>query len=61
MIHDKNNPGKRKMKEESKIYPIWIIRWKEPYGIECKSGTREQIEEYAKKKAKKSGNTYIIV
>ena len=38
----------------------WVIRWIDPYGLECKTGSREKVEEYAKKKAKETGNTYLI-
>ena len=41
--------------------PCWIIRWIDPYSLECKTGSREKVEEYAKKKAKETGNTYIIL
>ena len=44
----------------NKIEPIWIIRWINPYGLKCKSGSREEVEKYAKKKASETGNTYVI-
>lgn len=47
--------------EEKKEYVIWIIRWAEPYELECKSGTREEIEEYAREKQRVRGGTYIII
>ena len=40
--------------------PAWIIRWIDPYGLECKSGTYEEAKAYAEEKAKKTGNTYLI-
>lgn len=40
--------------------PVWIIRWQNPYGLECKSGAREEAEAYAEQKAKETGNTYLI-
>ena len=41
--------------------PAWIIRWTSPYGLECRSGNREEVEAYAREKAKKTGNTYMIL
>lgn len=41
--------------------PAWIIRWIDPYGLECKTGTYEEIEAYAEEKARKTGNTYLIL
>lgn len=46
--------------EEGKEYAVWIIRWANPYGLECKSGTREEIEEYARERQRIRGGTYII-
>ena len=43
------------------IEPVWIIRWNNPYGLECRSGKLEEAEAYAKKKAEETGNTYIIL
>ena len=40
-------------------HTIWVIRWIDPYKMECKSGTRKEIEEYAKEKTKECGE-YII-
>ena len=40
--------------------PAWIIRWIDPYGLECKSGTYEEAEAYAAEIAAKTGNTYLI-
>ena len=40
--------------------PDWIIRWIDPYGLECKSGSYEEAKAYAEKKAKETGNTYLI-
>ena len=40
--------------------PSWVIRWIDPYGLECKSGSREEAERYAEEKAKETGNTYLI-
>lgn len=40
--------------------PIWIIRWLSPYGMECKSGTREEVEAYAREKAKERKSEYLI-
>ena len=40
--------------------PCWVIRWIDPYGLECKTGSREKVEEYAQKKAKETRNTYLI-
>ena len=58
---------KNKKMEERKRHadqvknPCWIIRWKNPYAMECKGGTREEAEKYAKEKAEKTGNTYLIL
>lgn len=41
--------------------PIWIIRWINPYGLECRSGTFEEAKAYAEKKAEETGNTYLIL
>ena len=54
------------MEEEKKRHvdqvtdPCWVIRWTDPYGLECKSGSREEAEKYAEEKAKETGNTYLI-
>lgn len=40
--------------------PAWVIRWIDPYELECKSGSYEEAKEYAEKKAKETGNTYLI-
>ena len=50
--------GKRKNQVTD---PAWIIRWTNPYGLECKSGSREEVEEYASQKAERINNTYIIL
>lgn len=50
--------GKRKNQVTD---PAWIIRWIAPYGLECKTGSRQEVEEYAKQKAKETGNTYMIL
>lgn len=41
---------------------IWIIRWTDqvPQVMECKSGSREEVERYAREKSKEKGR-YIIV
>lgn len=46
--------------EEKKEYTIWIIRWSEPYDLECKAGDRAEVEEYARMKQQVHGGTYII-
>ncbi len=42
---------------------IWIIRWMDldPQKLECRSGTRDEVEDYAKKKAKVEKSRYVIV
>lgn len=45
--------------EKDGVWQIWIIRW-DPYRLECKSGTRKEVEEYARKKAEETGHTYVI-
>lgn len=63
--HKYNNRSEGKMEEKkgrkNPIEPIWIIRWDEPYGMECRSGKLEDAEAYAKEKAEETGNTYIIL
>lgn len=59
ITHRYHNRSEEEM-EEKKEYVIWIIRWAEPYELECKSGTREEIEEYAREKQRVRGGTYII-
>ena len=63
-IHSNHNRLRRKMEEKRKSRqvtdPVWIIRWTDPYGMECKSGPREEVEVYAEAKAKETGNTYLI-
>ena len=53
------------MKEKRQVKqvtdPAWVIRWINPYGLECKSGSYEEAKAYAEKKAKKTGNTYLII
>lgn len=49
-----------KRKSRQVTDPVWIIRWTDPYGMECKSGPREEVEVYAEAKAKETGNTYLI-
>lgn len=55
---------KRVMKEKRQVRqvtdPAWVIRWIDPYGLECKSGSYEEAKAYAEKKAKETGNTYLI-
>lgn len=46
--------------EEKKEYTIWIIRWSEPYDLECKAGDKAEVEEYARMKQRIRGGTYII-
>lgn len=41
--------------------PVWIIRWLDPYGIECRSGPKEEVEAYARKKAQEAGNRYLLL
>lgn len=52
------------MKEKRQVRqvkdPVWIIRWHNPYGMECKSGPREAATAYADEKARETGNTYEI-
>ncbi len=38
------------MKEE---VILWIIRWGDPYALECKAMTRSEVEAYAREKQKK--------
>jgi hypothetical protein len=45
------------MKEE---VILWIIRWGDPYALECKAMTRSEVEVYAREKQKKRGGTYVI-
>lgn len=45
------------MKEE---VILWIIRWGDPYALECKTMTRSEVEAYAREKQKKRGGTYVI-
>ena len=40
------------MKEE---VILWIIRWGDPYALECKTMTRSEVEAYAREKQKKRG------
>lgn len=40
--------------------PAWIIRWIDPYGLECKSGPIEDVRAYADEKAQRTGNSYLI-
>ena len=39
------------MKEE---VILWIIRWGDPYALECKTMTRSEVEAYAREKQKKA-------
>ena len=39
---------------------LWIIRWGDPYALECKTMTRSEVEAYAREKQKKRGGTYVI-
>lgn len=60
VIHTNFNRLERKMEaEKDGVWQIWIIRW-DPYRLECKSGTRKEVEEYARKKAEETGHTYVI-
>lgn len=65
ITHSNHNRLQRKMEEKRKgrqvTDPAWIIRWIDPYGLECKTGSREEIEAYAEEKARKTGNTYLIL
>ena len=65
ITHSNHNRLRRKMEEKRKgrqvTDPAWIIRWIDPYGLECKTGSREEIEAYAEEKAGKTGNTYLIL
>ena len=45
------------MKEE---VILWIIRWGDPYALECRTMTRSEVEAYAREKQKKRGGTYVI-
>ena len=31
---------------------LWIIRWEDPYALECKTMTRLEVEKYAQEKQK---------
>lgn len=59
MIQGDYTRMERKMEEKDE-YTIWVIRWIDPYGLECKGGTRKEVEAYAEKKAKETGNTCVI-
>ena len=60
VIHTNFNRLERKMEaEKDGVWQIWIICW-DPYRLECKSGTRKEVEEYARKKAEETGHTYVI-
>ena len=65
ITHSNHNRVQRKMEEKRKrrqvTDPAGIIRWIDPYGLECKTGSREEIEAYAEEKARKTGNTYLIL
>ena len=65
ITHSNHNRLRRKMEEKRKGRQVtdlaWIIRWIDPYGLECKTGSREEIEAYAEEKAGKTGNTYLIL
>mgnify|MGYP001622935977 CR=1 FL=1 len=45
------------MKEKRQVRqvtdPAWVIRWIDPYGLECKSGSYEEAKAYAEKKSKR--------
>lgn len=61
----RNNESEMEEKIERRIGkqvtdPAWIIRWHNPYGMECKSGPREAAIAYADEKARETGNTYEI-
>lgn len=47
-----------KSQDEEKV--LWIIRWLDPYHLECMTETREEVEKYAKKKAEEWNNEYVI-
>lgn len=54
---ERSSETPHEMKEE---VILWIIRWGDPYALECKTMTRSEVEAYAREKQKKRGGTYVI-
>lgn len=54
---ERNSGTPNEMNEE---LILWIIRWEDPYALECKTMTRSEVEAYAREKQKKRGGTYVI-
>ena len=48
------------IKKSAEEVILWIIRWGDPYALECKTMTRSEVEAYAREKQKKRGGTYVI-